>query len=407
MLYSDLFEETFFALLSNKVRTGLTMLGIVIGIGSVVAMMSIGQGATADITSNIQSLGSNLLVVMPGSQGGVGSNVRQGAGSAKTLTMEDSQAIEKNIQNIVAVAPTVSSRKQVVYKANNTNTSIDGVDENYFSAKNIEMELGSFIDQNAVKKIYKVAVIGPTTRDDLFGAGSNPVGESVKINNQKFTVIGVTKSKGGSGFGSSDDLIYIPLTTAQRYLTGGSVLSNINIQVASEDLMSTVQEQVNALLLERHKISNPDEADFSIINQADIIGAVSSVTGSMTLLLGAIAGISLVVGGIGIMNMMLTNVTERTREIGLRKSLGAKNKDISLQFLTESVVLTVAGGLMGILLGWFVSWIVTKVSGMTTIVTFTSVMLAFGVSAFIGVVFGYYPARRASSLNPIEALRYE
>ncbi|MBU1558042.1 ABC transporter permease [Patescibacteria group bacterium] len=406
MLYRDLLEETFLAILSNKVRSGLTALGIVIGIGSVVAMMSIGQGATADITSNIQSLGSNLLIVSPGSQGGVGSNVRQGQGSAQTLVLSDSDAIKENISSAVSVAPTVSTKKQVIYKTNNTNTSIYGVDAEYLVIKNLEMEFGNFIS-DSVKRNSRVAVLGPTARDDLFGENVDPVGESIKIDTQKFTVIGVTQAKGGTGFGSSDDLIYIPLTTAQTYFTGSEVLSNISVQVESEELMVVAQNEINTLLLERHKISNSEEADFSIMNQSDIMDTVSSVTGALTLLLGAIAGISLVVGGIGIMNMMLTTVTERTREIGLRKSLGAKRKDITMQFLMESIVLTVVGGVIGIFFGWAVSWLVGKFGDMTTVVTFSSIFLSFGVSAFIGLVFGYYPARNAASLNPIEALRYE
>lgn len=407
MLFVDLIEETFFAVLANKVRSSLTVLGIIIGISSVVAMISIGQGATSDISKNIQSLGSNLLVVMPGSQRGIGSQVRGGMGSASTLVLEDAEAIAEQVNYIEAVASEVSTRKQIIVKGENTNTSIYGVTMDYAEVKNIEMETGSFMTDQNVKKNSKVAVLGPDTRNDLFGENVNPIGQKIKIEKMEFTVIGVTKSKGGTGFGSSDDLIYIPLSTAQRYLTGSDSVSSINIQVEKEDLMTSVEEQITNLLLVRHNIANTLNADFSIMNQADILNTMSDVTGTLTLLLGAIAGISLIVGGIGIMNMMLTTVTERTREIGLRKSLGAKNKDITFQFLAEAVSLTFVGGFIGIILGWVAAILVTKFSGMTTLVTAWSVFLAFGISAAIGIIFGYYPARRAASLNPIEALRYE
>lgn len=329
-------------------------------------------------------------------------------GSATTLTLEDSEAIKEQVAYAEEVAPTVSSRKQVkTTKGTNTNTSIYGVESSYGKVKNIAVQAGSFIADSHVKRISKVAVIGPTTRDDLFGENADPIGQKIRIENLEFTVIGVTAAKGGTGFSSSDDLIYIPISTAQRYLTGSDSVSNINIQVKEEKLMTAAQEQITNLLLVRHKIADPLSADFSIMNQADTISAMTSVTDTLTLLLGAIAGISLLVGGIGIMNMMLTTVTERTREIGLRKSLGAKGKDISSQFLGESVALTFIGGVIGIILGWLASLLITKFSGTTTSVTAFSVLLAFGVSAAIGIIFGYYPAKRAAKLNPIEALRYE
>jgi len=407
MTISDLFSETFFSLAANKSRSALTILGIVIGIGSVIAMISVGQGTAVNITNRIESLGTNLLVVMPGSQRQSGNIVRGGMGSSQSLTMDDSDAIKSTVQDVAAVAPTVSSRKQVTAKGTNTNTSIYGIDGSYFGIKTIELDLGNAITENQIKSRARIAILGPTARDDLFGMDTNPIGQKIRIGSQEYSVIGVTKAKGGTGFGSSDDLIYIPITTAQQYLTGNQSVSNINIQAVSQDSMTIVQAQVQELLLQRHRIADATGADFSIMNQADMLSAMSSVAGTLTLLLGAIAGISLVVGGIGIMNMMLTTVTERTREIGLRKSLGARNEDISYQFLAESATLTFIGGIIGVAVGFVASWLIGKFGNMATVVTGSSVLLSVGISALIGIVFGFYPARRAAKLDPIEALRYQ
>lgn len=406
MLVSDLMEEIYFSLSANKSRSALTILGIVIGISSVIAMISIGQGATKNITSSIESLGTNLLVVMPGSQKQAGNIVRGGMGSSQSLTLADAEAI-KTIADIQGVAPTVSSRKQTTAKGKNTNTSIYGIDENYFSLRNVELDSGSGINAQQNKFRSKVAVLGPTAITDLFGEGVSPLGQKIRISNQEFSVIGATKSKGGSGMGSSDDLIYIPLSTAQQYLQGNDSVSNINVQVTTEDKMSIVQQKIQALLLERHRIVDAANADFSVMNQADMLSAMSTVTDTLTLLLAAIAGISLLVGGIGIMNMMLTTVTERTREIGLRKSLGAKKWDIEVQFLAEAMSLTLIGGVIGVFLGWLAALVISQLSTLTTSVTATSIFLSCGISAAVGIVFGFYPARRAAQLDPIEALRYQ
>jgi len=407
MRTADLFEETYSALFANKIRTALTMLGIIIGISSVIAMVAIGQGAQVTIQNNIQSIGSNLLLVSPGVQRTAGSTVSAGRGSAKTLTIEDADAIENSLDGIKAVAPEVTGRYQITNKGTNTNTQVIGTTSGYAIARNIQVDSGVFLSDQQKSSGSKVAVIGPTTRDDLFGEGVDPVGQSIKINKIEFKIIGVTVAKGGSGFSNADDVVYIPITTAQRYLSGDSYVSTINIAAESSDTISQVETGVTNLLLTRHKISDPTAADFSVLNQADIVAAASSVTQTFTILLGAVAGISLIVGGIGIMNMMLTTVTERTREIGLRKAIGAKKKDINLQFLVEAVMLTFFGGLIGVIVGWLVSYIVALTGVVETSVSVGSVLLAFGVSAAIGIVFGYYPARRAANLNPIEALRYE
>ncbi len=404
MKTSDLFQETFLAIIANKVRSGLTILGIVIGIGSVIAMVSIGQGSAKSITDRVESLGTNLLTIMPGSQRG--QMVRGGMGSATTLSLEDAEAL-KTISGVKAIAPIVTTRKQITVKGSNTNTSIYGIDANYFSIKSITLELGSAFSEVQYKSKNKVAIIGPTTRDTLYGESYDPVGQKIRLDGQEYTVIGVTESKGGSGLGSSDDLVYVPLGTAQQYITGNSKLSNISAEVVSAELMDSTEEAISALLLQRHNIASVDSADFSIMNQADMLSAMTDMTSTLTLLLGSIAGISLIVGGIGIMNMMLTTVTERTREIGLRKAIGAKRGDISLQFLSEAVTLTFISGIIGILLGWLLSYLVSRFGSITTSISTGSVILAFGVSGAIGIIFGYYPARRAAKLNPIDALRYE
>ena len=408
MRSSDLVRETYTALSANRTRSSLTILGIVIGISSVIALVSIGQGATNSIQNSIQSLGSNLLLVMPGAQRGPGFQISGGRGNARTLTVPDAEAIATGVANIQLTAMEVSGRYQVTARGTNTNTSVNGVTSNYPAIRNVSIEEGSFITDAHNTSLAKVAILGPTARDDLFGVGATDVvGQTIRIKGIEFKIIGITVSKGVSGFGNADDTIFIPVTSAQRFLSGNQYVNTIDIQAADANSMSQIQSDVTTLLLTRHHIGDSTQADFSVLNQADILASASSITGTLTLLLGAIAGISLVVGGIGIMNMMLTTVTERTREIGLRKAIGAKNNDISKQFLAEAIALTMIGGVIGILFGSAISYGVNYSGIVKTTVSPSAVLLAFGVSAAIGIVFGYYPARKAAQMNPIEALRYE
>ena len=368
MLTKDLFEETYWALSANKVRSFLTILGIVIGIGSVIAMIAVGQGAQSSIQSSIQSAGANLLTITPGAARGVGVQVSAGRGSSQTLTQGDATAISQ-VALIKAVSPEFTRRSQVTAKGTNTNTQVLGVVPDYTSVHNLQIDQGTFITDQQNSTGARVVVLGPTARDDLFGASANAIGSTIVISSQEFKVVGVTVSKGGTGFNNPDDYIFTPLSTMEHFLAGDTTgyVSDIAVSVTDQNSMDAAQNQITDLLLSRHKISDPTQADFSIINQADIVASASTVTNTFTILLASIAGISLLVGGIGIMNMMLTTVTERTREIGLRKAIGAHKNDISKQFLAEAVMLTVLGGIVGVLLGWLLTLLVTRFAGIATL----------------------------------------
>jgi len=403
----ELLEEAVGSLTLNKMRTALATLGIIIGTGSVIALISLGQASQKSVETQIQSLGSNLLTVMPGSQNSGG--VRSAVGSSITLTLEDALTMANSAQlNYVKnVSAELSRRAQVVAGKNNTNTQVVGVTPTYEQVRNVLLSSGSFIAQRDVDSMSKVAVLGPTVVADLFGGGADPVGQTIKINNQLLKVIGVTVSKGGSGFQNPDDTVFVPISTAQKQLFGLDYISTISVEATSQADMTNAQDQIGYFLLARHKLSDPESADFSILSQSDILGAANQITSTLTALLSGIAAISLIVGGIGIMNIMLVTVTERTREIGLRKALGAKKKLIITQFLIEAIILTFAGGILGTLLGSLVSYIISSLIKLPFTLAVHSIVLALGVSGVIGVVFGWYPAQKAAKLQPIEALRYE
>lgn len=399
--------DSFSTLGLNKMRTGLAALGIIIGIGSVIALISIGQGSQQSIQNQIQSLGANLLTISPGGARSVG--VQSAPGSNTTLTLSDAQAISTSpkITTINSVSPEYSKRFQLIAGGNNSNTTVLGVYPEYESIHKLSLSSGNFVTSRDVDSMSKVAVLGPTTATNLFGEGVDPVGQSLRIGKQNFKVIGVTVAKGGSGFNNPDDMVYVPLSTMQKQLAGVNYLSSIAVQAKSSDVMVAAQDELGYLLLDLHHKTSPTDADFTIMSQQEILSTVSQVTGTFTTLLGGIAGISLLVGGIGIMNIMLVTVTERTREIGLRKALGAKKKTIITQFLVESVILTFFGGILGMIFGVSVSYALSVFMNFPVSISPTSILLSMGVSGIIGIVFGLYPARRATSLQPIEALRWE
>ncbi len=417
VFWANIAQSTRMALRSlsaNKTRSALTMLGIVIGVAAVIAMLSIGRGAQAAITSQIQSIGTNLLFVRPGAvqQGGV----RQEAGTAQTLTLEDSEALV-GLPSLVAVAPEVDSFGQFVYQSQNTRTRIFGVTPEYTDVRNYTIAQGEGISAAEVSAHSSVVVLGDTTAANLFGDAVLAVGQTVRINGQPFRVTGVLAPKGGSGFGSQDDLALVPITTAQLKLFGANrntrggqrAISSINVQIADQKLQDQAVAEISQVLRDRHRVTFQD--DFSVASQQDILNTANQITGVLTLFLGGVAAISLLVGGIGIMNIMLVSVTERTREIGLRKAVGARKRDILSQFLTEAAFLSLVGGLIGIALGWGISRLMGRVqfgaSAITPVVGLDAVLLATLFSAAVGIFFGWYPAWRAAGLNPIDALRYE
>jgi putative ABC transport system permease protein len=393
------------ALRANKGRSILTTLGIIIGVAAVIAIVALGEGASASVSSQLAGLGTNLLTIMPGSTRSGGA--AGGAGSSVTLTSADADAISQNIQGLSGVSPVVSGNAQIIYGNQNWSTRVQGVSPDYLTINDWKISQGSAFTEQDDTSANNVAVLGQTVVTNLFPNGQSPIGQLVRIRNVPFTVVGVLAGKGSNGFQDQDDTIMIPFKTGQVRLFGSSNISQIVVQVADASNIDTVNSQMEMLLRSRHKLQSYQSDDFSIRNNADIISRVSSVSDTMTMLLGGVAAVSLVVGGIGIMNIMLVSVTERTREIGIRLAIGAQPRDVLFQFLVEAVVLSLLGGIVGILIGCGVALVLPLVAGWTTVLPWNAVVLSFGVSAAIGMFFGIYPARKASQLDPIVALRYE
>ena len=398
-------------LTANRLRSALTMLGILIGVAAVIVLVAVGSGASAAVQQQIQGLGSNLLIISSSNARAAG-GVSQGFGSGSTLSLADVTALQNKqaAPDVVTAIPSTGGRAQLTYSNQNWNSSLVGTSQDFPEVRNYQLSSGQFFTAADVQAERRVAVVGQTVVTNLFN-GQDPVGQSIKINRQTFRVVGVLAAKGGSGFSNQDDTVVVPITSAWSYLLGGR---NRNVQqifaeAASADVTSAANTEITQILLDQHKISDPMQADFQIQTQQDVLASATQTTGILTLMLGAIAGISLVVGGIGIMNIMLVTVTERTREIGIRKAIGARRRDILVQFLIESMFLSGLGGALGILVGTLVSaGMPAVVSSLPTpVVSAPSVLLAFGVSVGIGLFFGIYPANRAARLNPIVALRYE
>jgi putative ABC transport system permease protein len=405
MRYLQILKVAYRALTRNKMRSSLTMLGIIIGVGAVIAMVAIGQGAKKMIDAQVSSLGDNLLTVFSGSHFHRG--VRSAAGTVTNLTDEDAQAILENCPAVTRVTPRVRTGAQIIAGNLNWNASVEGYAPDFVYIRSWPVESGTFFTDQDVRGATKVCVLGKTIVDELF-AGQDPVGEIIRINKLPFRILGVLSPKGDNAFGrDQDDIVIVPYTTAQKKLIGITHVQYIMASATDRTQIDVAEQQITQLLRQRHKIPPGEEDDFRVRSQLDLASVAGSTSQIMTILLAAIASVSLIVGGIGIMNIMLVSVTERTREIGLRMAVGAKGRDILTQFLVESVVLCLAGGLIGILIGILSSKVISGVLNWPTFVSIPAVALAFFFAAFVGIFFGFYPARKASLLDPIEALRYE
>ena len=402
MLILDLFKMALRSLIANTMRTFLTALGMIIGVASVISMISIGEGARQQTLSTIEKFGTNIITIKPGRK----KNRHVSSDTVKTLMLSDAEAIEKNIPLITGVAAQVYRSAQLKYGSKNTNTTVRGTGEQYLILSNFTIERGRYFNKEEVRSIRKVAVIGSTVLKNLFG-DRNAIGKEIKINGNNYLIIGSTKPKGALSWFDPDDQIFIPVTTAQKRLFGLHHIQSIDVQAKKMEELEAIKKDIDLLLRLRHGIHEGEDSDFHVQNSSQWLNSWGDAAKTFTYLLGGIAGISLLVGGIGIMNIMLVSITERTKEIGIRMAIGAKKKEIMEQFLIESVLISFIGGGLGILLGVIISQTVSKIGGWDTIVSTQSIILAFGFSVGIGIFFGFYPARKAANLNPIDALRYE
>jgi len=405
MKWRKLVKVAFQSILKNRMRSLLTTLGMIIGVASVISLLALGKGSQEDIKKQVASLGTNMIIVHPSSTFSGG--VRGGSGSLATLTMDDVESLREQTDLIRYVSPDVRLSEQIISGKNNWNTNVNGVSVDYLDIRNYVLSSGSFFTSRDIKAKSKVAVLGNTVVNELF-PGQDPVGTRIRIRNVPFTVIGTLESKGQSSMGmDQDDIVLIPDATALYRLSDGKTIRAVVVSAVSEEKMTEAQDRVTEILRRNHKLKEGEEDDFHISNQTEIISMAGKVTGTLTALLSAIAGVSLLVGGIGIMNIMLVSVTERTREIGIRMAIGARGTDILVQFLIEAVILSLIGGVIGILAGLGIAYGIGAAMGATVLVSPAIVFLAVAFTAGVGVFFGFYPARKAANLNPIEALRYE
>ena len=401
-------SEAWHAMSANRLRTFLTMLGMVIGVGAVILMMAIGEGAQQSIKRSIDSMGSNLFVILSGSSSTSGS--RSGSGNSSALNINDANAVG-DLEDIAAIAPISTGNAQIIFSGNNWNTSIIGTSPTYFSIRGWNVDNGELFSDADIRSANRVALIGKTVAENLFGDDIDPIGKTIRIKKSPFMILGVLESKGQSFDGrDQDDTIIVPITTAQRKLFGNQIPGSVRMimaQAKSEKYMGVAEDAINDLIRQRHNIRENAESDFSVRNLTAMAKTASETAKTMSMLLGAIASISLLVGGIGIMNIMLVSVTERTREIGIRMAIGAREKDILLQFLLEACVISIVGCVIGVALGLGGALLVKKMVGAEILISMRSIVLAFSVAASVGVFFGYYPASKAAKLHPIEALRYQ
>jgi putative ABC transport system permease protein len=407
-MFFSMLSEAWHAMSANRLRTFLTMLGMVIGVGAVILMMAIGEGAQQSIKRSIDSMGSNLFVILSGSSSTSGS--RSGSGNSSALNINDANAVG-DLEDIAAIAPISTGNAQIIFSGSNWNTSIIGTSPTYFSIRGWNVDSGELFSDADIRSANRVALIGKTVAENLFGDDIDPIGKTIRIKKSPFTILGVLESKGQSFDGrDQDDTIIVPITTAQRKLFGNQIPGSVRMimaQAKSEKYMGVAEDAINDLIRQRHNIRENAESDFSVRNLTAMAKTASDTAKTMSMLLGAIASISLLVGGIGIMNIMLVSVTERTREIGIRMAIGAREKDILLQFLLEACVISIVGCVIGVALGLGGALLVKKMVGAEILISMQSIVLAFSVAASVGVFFGYYPASKAAKLHPIEALRYQ